>query len=237
MKSLWVSTQLKAAVQYFAFLWSFASLYFKHVIVTEFWLKLFPFTFRQHMSYMTDGCWSPVRPAVFFTTKMDGTLDVWDYLFKQNDPTLSIQVVNEFMIFLFFQTIDSPLCLRKIIVFLVLKLRCLYVIVRKGHLHDCVILLPLPESSFRFSFPVQIWLNCSQSPIFSQDRHDQTLALAAILVSCVPRGRVSELTAVKGVGPKNRGLWTILNFFWLSQWGPYSHKKVKYWSFLKVMVK
>ena len=110
MKSLWVSTQLKAAVQYFAFLWSFASLYFKHVIVTEFWLKLFPFTFRQHMSYMTDGCWSPVRPAVFFTTKMDGTLDVWDYLFKQNDPTLSIQVVNEFMIFLFFQTIDSPLC-------------------------------------------------------------------------------------------------------------------------------
>ena len=44
------------------------------------------------MSYMTDGCWSPVRPAVFFTTKMDGTLDVWDYLFKQNDPTLSIQV-------------------------------------------------------------------------------------------------------------------------------------------------
>ena len=46
------------------------------------------------MSYMTDGCWSPVRPAVFFTTKMDGTLDVWDYLFKQNDPTLSIQVIN-----------------------------------------------------------------------------------------------------------------------------------------------
>lgn len=46
------------------------------------------------MSYMTDGCWSPVRPAVFFTTKMDGTLDVWDYLFKQNDPTLSIQVIK-----------------------------------------------------------------------------------------------------------------------------------------------
>jgi len=46
------------------------------------------------MSYMTDGCWSPVRPAVFFTSKMDGTLDVWDYLFKQNDPTLSIQVIK-----------------------------------------------------------------------------------------------------------------------------------------------
>ena len=44
------------------------------------------------MSYLTDGCWSPVRPAVFFTTKMDGSLDVWDYLFKQKDPTLSLQV-------------------------------------------------------------------------------------------------------------------------------------------------
>ena len=77
------------------------------IVTDQFWLKLPPFTFRQHMSYMTDGCWSPVRPAVFFTTKMDGTLDVWDYLFKQNDPTLSIQVVNnEFMIFLFYQTVD-----------------------------------------------------------------------------------------------------------------------------------
>ena len=44
------------------------------------------------MSYLTDGCWSPVRPAVFYTTKMDGTLDIWDFIFKQNDPTLSLQV-------------------------------------------------------------------------------------------------------------------------------------------------
>ena len=107
------------------------------IVTDQFWLKLPPFTFRQHMSYMTDGCWSPVRPAVFFTTKMDGTLDVWDYLFKQNDPTLSIQVVNnEFMIFLFYQTVDSLFCFRKIIAFLVSKLRCRPVIVRKGDLHD-----------------------------------------------------------------------------------------------------
>ena len=26
---------------------------------------------------------------------MDGTLDVWDFLFKQNDPTLNIQVCDE----------------------------------------------------------------------------------------------------------------------------------------------
>lgn len=50
---------------------------------------------KYHMSYLTDSMWSPVRPAVFYTTKMDGTLDVWDYLFKQNDPTLSIQVCDE----------------------------------------------------------------------------------------------------------------------------------------------
>ena len=52
------------------------------------WTKL-------HMSYLTDAQWSPVRPGVFFTTKMDGTLDVWDFIFKQNDPTLNIQVCDE----------------------------------------------------------------------------------------------------------------------------------------------
>lgn len=44
------------------------------------------------MSYLTDACWSPVRPSVFFTVKMDGMLDIWDILFKQNDPTLSLKV-------------------------------------------------------------------------------------------------------------------------------------------------
>jgi dynein intermediate chain 2, axonemal len=48
-----------------------------------------------HKAYLTDGCWSPIRPSVFFTTKMDGTLDVWDVVFKQNDPTLSVQVCDE----------------------------------------------------------------------------------------------------------------------------------------------
>ena len=47
---------------------------------------------RQYQSYLTDGCWSPIRPSVFFITKMDGTMDVWDIIFKQNDPTLSLQV-------------------------------------------------------------------------------------------------------------------------------------------------
>lgn len=49
---------------------------------------------RYHMAYLTDGAWSPVRPAVFFTTKMDGTLDIWDFVFKQYDPALSLKVLH-----------------------------------------------------------------------------------------------------------------------------------------------
>ncbi|XP_072208070.1 dynein axonemal intermediate chain 2 [Excalfactoria chinensis] len=50
---------------------------------------------KYHLSYLTDGCWSTVRPAVFFTTKMDGTLDIWDFLFKQNNPSLSLKICDE----------------------------------------------------------------------------------------------------------------------------------------------
>uniref|UniRef100_A0A8C9SCC7 Dynein axonemal intermediate chain 2 n=1 Tax=Scleropages formosus TaxID=113540 RepID=A0A8C9SCC7_SCLFO len=50
---------------------------------------------KYHMAYLMDGCWSPVRPSVFFTVKMDGTLDAWDFLFKRNDPTLSVKVCDE----------------------------------------------------------------------------------------------------------------------------------------------
>ncbi|NWU67562.1 DNAI2 protein, partial [Pterocles burchelli] len=50
---------------------------------------------KYHLSYLTAGCWSAVRPAVFFTTRSDGTLDVWDFLFKQNDPSLSLKVCDE----------------------------------------------------------------------------------------------------------------------------------------------
>ncbi len=51
-------------------------------------------TTQYSKSYLTDGCWSPTRPSVFFTAKMDGTLDIWDYLYKQNAPTLSVQVCS-----------------------------------------------------------------------------------------------------------------------------------------------
>ncbi|XP_049717387.1 dynein axonemal intermediate chain 2 isoform X2 [Elephas maximus indicus] len=50
---------------------------------------------KYHMAYLTDGAWSPSRPAVFFTTKMDGTLDIWDFVFKQCDPALTLKVCDE----------------------------------------------------------------------------------------------------------------------------------------------
>lgn len=47
---------------------------------------------KYHNAYLTGGCWSRTRPGVSFTIKDDGTLDVWDYLFKTTDPALTLQV-------------------------------------------------------------------------------------------------------------------------------------------------
>ncbi|NXS28293.1 DNAI2 protein, partial [Pomatostomus ruficeps] len=50
---------------------------------------------KYHTPYLLDTCWSPVKPAVFFTAKSDGTLDVWDFLFHQKEPSLSLKVSND----------------------------------------------------------------------------------------------------------------------------------------------
>ncbi|NXM71327.1 DYI3 protein, partial [Serilophus lunatus] len=50
---------------------------------------------KYHLPYLLNGCWSPVKPAVFFTTRSDGTLDVWDFLFHQKEPSLSLKVSND----------------------------------------------------------------------------------------------------------------------------------------------
>lgn len=52
-------------------------------------------TTKYHQTYLTGGQWSLTRPAVFMTTKMDGSLDVWDYFYKQREPTLSVQVTDK----------------------------------------------------------------------------------------------------------------------------------------------
>ncbi|KAJ3118551.1 Dynein intermediate chain 2, axonemal [Physocladia obscura] len=45
---------------------------------------------KYSMSYLTDACWSTTRPSLFFTAKMDGTIDVWDYVCQS--PLHSIKV-------------------------------------------------------------------------------------------------------------------------------------------------
>eukprot|EP00753_Platysulcus_tardus_P013920 PLAT3915.2.p1 GENE.PLAT3915.2~~PLAT3915.2.p1 ORF type:complete len:615 (+),score=308.80 PLAT3915.2:91-1935(+) len=42
-------------------------------------------TTKYHPSYLTNGCWSPTRPGVFMVTRMDGVVDIWDYLYRQNE--------------------------------------------------------------------------------------------------------------------------------------------------------
>ncbi|KPA84631.1 putative dynein [Leptomonas pyrrhocoris] len=60
------------------------------------WFEDFKFTPMfstfYHKAYLTCGAWHTVRPGVFFTTRMDGYLDVWDLMLRQTTPSLSYQV-------------------------------------------------------------------------------------------------------------------------------------------------
>ncbi|NWH68942.1 DNAI2 protein, partial [Geococcyx californianus] len=50
---------------------------------------------KYHCTYLMDGCWSTLKPAVFFTARWDGVLDIWDFLYNQKEPSLSMKVCNE----------------------------------------------------------------------------------------------------------------------------------------------
>lgn len=41
---------------------------------------------------MTSGCWSPTRCGLFFLTRMDGFLDVWDFFYRQNEVAYSQKI-------------------------------------------------------------------------------------------------------------------------------------------------
>lgn len=47
---------------------------------------------RYESTYLTATCWSTTRPGVFLTAKMDGTLDVWDIFYKQNEPVIPVKI-------------------------------------------------------------------------------------------------------------------------------------------------
>ena len=55
-------------------------------------LSLLTIDLSSYTENLTDGCWSPTRPSVFFTARQDGVLDAWDILYQQKAPILSIKV-------------------------------------------------------------------------------------------------------------------------------------------------
>lgn len=50
---------------------------------------------KYHTSRLTDGCWSPTRLSVFFTTRSDGVLDVWDLLIQQDQAMLGVKICDD----------------------------------------------------------------------------------------------------------------------------------------------
>jgi dynein intermediate chain 2 len=49
-------------------------------------------TTKYHKSYLTGGCWSPTRAGVFYVTRSDGVMDIWDISHTQNEVAYSHKV-------------------------------------------------------------------------------------------------------------------------------------------------
>lgn len=49
-------------------------------------------TSRYHTASLTSGCWSPTRAGVFYVTRSDGVLDVWDVSHNQNEVSYSHKI-------------------------------------------------------------------------------------------------------------------------------------------------
>jgi len=49
-------------------------------------------TTSYHDSYLTGGCWSPTRAGVFYVTRADGVMDIWDIGHSQNEIAYSHKV-------------------------------------------------------------------------------------------------------------------------------------------------
>jgi len=50
------------------------------------------YTTYYNKTYLTCGAWHPSRVGVFFTTRLDGCMDCWDLMYRQNAPVLTVQV-------------------------------------------------------------------------------------------------------------------------------------------------
>jgi dynein intermediate chain 2 len=47
---------------------------------------------KYHDSYLTGGCWSPVRAGVFYTITANGNLHAWDFHHRQNESVLTYNI-------------------------------------------------------------------------------------------------------------------------------------------------
>ena len=41
---------------------------------------------------LTDGCWSPTRPSLFFTSRTDGWIEAWDMIENQRAPVMTHKI-------------------------------------------------------------------------------------------------------------------------------------------------
>lgn len=57
------------------------------------------FLSQYHSAYLTSGCFSPTRAGVFFVTRMDGVVDIWDYFYRQNEVAYSHKVGVIFILY------------------------------------------------------------------------------------------------------------------------------------------
>jgi len=52
---------------------------------------------RYESHYLTSGTWSPTRPGVFYVTKRNGQMDVWDYYYKgQFEPAYTVKISEQY---------------------------------------------------------------------------------------------------------------------------------------------
>ena len=49
---------------------------------------------KRSVARLTGGAWNPARQSVFLTTRVDGVLETWDFLYQQNAPILPIKVAD-----------------------------------------------------------------------------------------------------------------------------------------------
>ena len=59
---------------------------------------------------LTGGGWSPTKISVFFTTRVDGYVEVWDFLHNHQVPILNIKVADSALNCIKVRTVIIVIC-------------------------------------------------------------------------------------------------------------------------------